>query len=487
VTVLCQGRRLDLLLPAAMACGELVPMLLRLLVRDPALERVGGDRNQAAGSAPTEVAVEVVELVAWQLVRVGGAPLSYSQTLGAAGVLDGDVVELRHAAEPRPVVVPGTARDRVEDLVHYRARFWTDRTSRAFANSVALTVAAGLIVPVSQLPLGFAVAGLAGALAVALMALAARMSRRSATVCANLALLIGCAWGFLAGASAYLCQVADQAGSTRTSAMVLAEMVGLSRAASGGANNAAAAIAAAAAGVGAAVLLVSCSLAHQPSAVGFLTALTLVGCSLLVLVIAGVLGLPTTHAANVVAVSAVLAMGGLPRVALLVGGLTNARLPDDPTAFDPRFVRSDGVLTGSIVGVSLVAGVVALVSAATGDRLQQLFAAALGLTLILRSRGFSQVPHAIGPRIAGLLVVVALWATTYRGASHLGQGLLLVVATGGAALAVVSAGRAPSRSLVGRARASRLMNVTEQLSVVLLVILAAGIGGLFAWTAQVLR
>ena len=76
---------------------------------------------------------------------------------------------------------------------------------------------------------------------------------------------------------------------------------------------------------------------------------------------------------------------------------------------------------------------------------------------------------------------------SYCGATHVEQGLLLVVATGGVAVAMVLMGRLSTRSPVGRARASRLLNVAEQLLVVMLVVLAFGTSGLFDWTHQVLR
>jgi len=144
------------------------------------------------------------------------------------------------------------------------------------------------------------------------------------------------------------------------------------------------------------------------------------------------------------------------------------------------------MLTGSVIGVSVIAAAVAVLGSFNADRLQQLFAGGIALTLLFRSRAFSQVPHTIGPRIAGLLVLAALWVASYRGASHFGQGLLLVVATGVVAVAMISVGRLATHSPVGRARANRLLSVAEQFVVAMLVVLTAGTGGLFDWTSRVL-
>ena len=488
VTVLYEGRRLDLLLPSAVTCAELLPMLLRLLLPSAASEIAGVTRNdQHTIQASTNAANGIAELAQWQLSRIGGGPLNTSETLDEAGVLDGDLLEIHRAARPRPVLTGRTARDRVEDLVNHQARYWTDQTSIAFTHIAVLVVAIGLFVPVTQLPLGLAMAGLAGTLAVTILLVATTMASRSAAACANLALLTGCAWACLAGTSAFVCQVADRGSSTRTAAVVLTELLVLPGPVPGWLGSAAVTFDAVTVGAATALLLAVCSTAHQPAAVVYVAALTMIVCSLLAMVAAVMLGLPAMATAKVIAVSALLTMGGLPRAALLAGGLTNVHVIGDTTTFDKRFDRSDRILAGGVIGVSFVAAVVAVLGSFTGSRLDQLFAGGVGLTLLLRSRAFSQIPHAAGPRIAGLLVLASLWVTSYRGATHVEQGLLLVVATGGVAVAMVSMGRLTTRSPVGRARASRLLSVAEQLLVVMLVVLAVGTSGLFDWTHQVLR
>ena len=477
VTVLCKGRRLDLALPSAVPCAELLPVLLRLLV--PAQPVRAGVEQIDVPAAP--------ELITWQLTTIAGPPISAADTLASSGVLDGDLLELRAVGSDAPTMVNGTVRDRIEDVVTDRARSWTDRTSRMFVHTAVVMVSAGLLVPVTQLPLGMSLAGLAGVFAAAVSVMAAAMVHRSAIdgstqTGAAIMLLVGCSWAWLAGTTAILSQVAvGPAMSGRSTIAVLAELLSRPATVPGWP-----AIPTFAVGGLVALGLAACLMAYQPAAVVHVAALVVVVGALLILTAAVAVGVPATNAGIVLAVCAVLAIGGLPRAALLAGGLSNNELAGDPAALAMRFDRSDRVLTGSVIGVSLVAAAVALPAAFMADRWWQLFAGGIGLVLLLRSRSFSQVPHAVGPRIAGTVVFGALWVHAYRGAAAGVPGLLLVLAVGAVAAAMAVAGRRPADSPVGWARVSRLLGVTEQLTVVLLVVLAAGICGLFDWMSQIL-
>lgn len=482
VTVLCQGRRLDLALPSSVPCGELMPVLLRLLV--PA--RPVDLPEHQHGQTVLDAADKVPELKVWQLAPIAGPPIGVDESLRSAGILDGDLVELRSAGIPGPVMLNGTVRDRIEDVVTDHSRFWTGGTTQLVVHSAVVTVSAGLLIPVARLPPGLALAGLAGMVAVLIAVIAATMVRRSADSVAAVALLVGCGWAWLAGTTAFLSQVTLPGLSEPRSigvagAAVIADLLSRPGQASG-----VPAISAVAVGGLAALLLAACAVAHQPAALTHTTALLVVVGWLLVLAAGVLLGIPVINTGSALAVCAVLSMGGLPRAALLAGGLTNSALVVEPDVLDVRFARSDRVLTGSIIGVSLVAATVAVPAAFVGDRLLDLFAGGIGLALLLRSRAFSQIPHAIGPRIAGPLAFGALWVAAYRSATGPGAGLLLVLATCAVAVAMAAAGRRPADSPVGWARASRLLTVTEQLLVVLLVVLATGICGLFDWLSRIL-
>ncbi|NRQ39082.1 type VII secretion integral membrane protein EccD [Nonomuraea sp. NN258] len=92
VTIVGPRRKADLALPADIPLPHVLPGLLR------ALDEVGGDAAAAPG---------------WTLQRLGGAPLDLGQSLGALGVLDGEILYLR----PRAAILPPTLYDDVADVV----------------------------------------------------------------------------------------------------------------------------------------------------------------------------------------------------------------------------------------------------------------------------------------------------------------------------------------------------------------------------------
>ena len=70
--------------------------------------------------------------VAFTLAKVGGQSLSLSQSLGEAGVHDGDVIELRAFSAPsRPAFIEDV-RDAIEDSVDTAGGAWTTRSTVTF-------------------------------------------------------------------------------------------------------------------------------------------------------------------------------------------------------------------------------------------------------------------------------------------------------------------------------------------------------------------
>ena len=100
VTVVSGTRRVDLALPSALPVADVVPQVLRFC-------------------APEESSDGPVEFT---LAKIGGQSLSLSQSLGEAGVHDGDVIELRAFSAPsRPAFIEDV-RDAIEDSVDTRGR-----------------------------------------------------------------------------------------------------------------------------------------------------------------------------------------------------------------------------------------------------------------------------------------------------------------------------------------------------------------------------
>ena len=446
VTVVSGGTRMDIALPASVPSGDLLPSLVRLLA--------------ASGSRPP--------VERWELCRVGGAVIPAAETLSAAGVLHGDVLFFRTpepgGAQGRPT--GGSMRDRVEDIVAGHGLIWTADTTARFTAWVASTVGAVLIIPAmgaagSTLILPSAMA------AIVLGLLAVVQARRSFSVAAA-CLAIGCLWAMVAGWS-WLADVPQwlQTGTSAASTPNPSQVPG-----------------AIALGAGVAGLLAAASIVGYPAALIHLTIAATVAGSALAVTALSTTRVPLVDISAAAALTAVLAIGVVPRFGLALGGLSATGGEAPSPRLDNRVRRSDRLLIGMIGGLSAVAVLGALPAALSADRWQQLLAGAIGVGLLLRSRIYSQMPHVVGPRTAGVVVLLVLWFGIARAQSLTG-GLLFVVPITvlgvGALLAAVLPGMTP----VVRARVGRLLNGAELVLVVAAVVLVAGVLGLFDWVGAV--
>lgn len=180
VTVVGPRRKADLALPADIPIPNVLPSLLR------ALGEVGGDAAAAPG---------------WTLQRLGGAPLDLGQSLGALGVLDGEILYLR----PREAILPPALYDDVADVVASRVRegrgAWTSKHARVLGASGAagLLVLGAVGLALSGMP-GLTVTIAAALLALLLVVTGALLSR--AVGDSQVGALVGHAalpYGFVAG------------------------------------------------------------------------------------------------------------------------------------------------------------------------------------------------------------------------------------------------------------------------------------------------
>lgn len=437
VTVICERRRVDLALPAMVPVADLLPALLRIF-------------------APDESSLQ------WELAPIGRPALSGTDTLETAGILTGEVLLLQSVDERRPAP-PASLRDHLEEVVQDLDRALTAPTSTLFLFWLTALLGALLLVPAAGLAGGPGIAlqgTVAGVLLVTAIA-AARVENSVAAAC----LSISCGWAGLAGWTA-------SAAAGPVSGIVGAAV--------------------------AAWLLAMVALLGYPGALMHGAALGVAagGAGLAGVIVAA--GGPPSDVALGTAVVAVLLIGAAPRVVLAAAGLTAAAgtWPPGADAHPPaaegrsadatgsaRFRRADRLLTGSLMGLSLLALVAALPSAVAGDAGNRVFAVGVGAALLLRSRLFSQVPHVLGLRIAGVAVLGGVWFGWYSTAPVLHGLLLLLPVVAAAALAAVAA-MTQVAGRVGRARAARVLDLAEQLLVAALVIGASGLMGLFEWIAR---
>lgn len=434
VTVVSGQRKVDLALPSALPVADVVPQVLRYCV-------------PPGQSEPTS----------WTLARLGGVPLSLTQTLAEAGVLDGEVLELRgEATSVRPALVEDV-RDALEDSVDASGGWWTPRTTVTFACVVTAVVLA-LLAGATWFQSGalravgwdaVTVSLISAATALALTAWASFVAPSwTAQVCAAVAM----AWAYLAGAS-----IGEVVGLGPQTQLLLAGLL-------------------VALAAGAARAFTAAAIPHVAAAV----VLVLTAVAVAVAELAQVDPAQVRRAAPVLCL---LAVGIAPRVSLSVGGLASAdyrvrhagRLSD--VQLVSRYRQSNGLLIGATVGVALVVVWGSLHLTASDNPWDRYLAISVGLVALLRSRVFSRVQHLVALRVAGVVVLAVQLLRLSDDVPRLRPWLVVLYAVGGAALVAVSS---LQMSDITRARVKRLLNLLEFLLVVDMVVVACGALGVFA-------
>jgi type VII secretion integral membrane protein EccD len=438
VTVVTADRTVDLALPSALPLADVLPAVMRL---------ASPDYPGAGPTSPTS----------WTLGRVGAASLPLSQSLADAGVLDGDVLELRaRQEEVRPALVEDV-RDAVEDSVDAAGGVWTTRTTGSFtvlagAAVLGVLALAALASGAVLLPGWVAEVGAPAAAAAAVAALlgatwwAGRFAR---SVDAGLAAVAAMLWGAVLGRSLF----EDVAVTNPTRLLAAVGALALVSAV--------------------AVLLTRAAVGHAAAAAVLLAAATAHA-------LAAWLEQPVGDAVRVLPVAALLSAGVLPRLSLSVGGLASAdyrvrhvgRL--DLSTLRQRYRASNALLVGALVGVALVVTCCSMLLDAFGDDWDQTLAMTLAVAALLRSRLFSRTQHMLPLRVAGLAV---LGFAVVRFAVDHDVWLPWLAAVAASVLVVGLALASLPMSQITRARVKRTLNIVEFLVIVdLLVVLAGALG-----------
>ncbi|MCW2838530.1 MAG: hypothetical protein JWR55_13 [Aeromicrobium sp.] len=435
VTVVTAERTIDLALPSSLPLADVLPQVMRYAAPD------------TAPGSPTS----------WTLAPLGGATLALSQTLSDAGVLDGDVLELRAQQDDvRPATVEDV-RDTVEDSVDASGGVWSTLTTRSYT----ILLGSALL---ALLGVGSWVAnrvGGAGALAEAGDPVPAGVV---------VAVLLFATWW-----AATLARVLD-AQVAAAAAMVWAGVLGASigeRADVDTWEVLAFAVVAVAVIAGVARLLTPAATAHLAAA----AVLLVVGLSHAVV---DVTSAPVEQATRILPVLALLTVGTIPLISLSVGGVASAdyrvrhvgRL--DLPALQARYRASNAVLVGSLVGIALVVVWGGIALDLRDEPWDRTLAISLAVAATLRSRLFSRTPHMLPLRTAGL-VVLAFVASQFT-IEHADAAPYLAVVVAAAMLAAIGLTSTPMSDIT-RARVKRLLNVLEFLVVVdLLVVLCGAVG-----------
>ncbi|MBF8185447.1 type VII secretion integral membrane protein EccD [Nonomuraea sp. K274] len=445
VTVVGPRRRADLALPADIPLPHVLPGLLR------AMGELGGDAIAAPG---------------WTLQRLGGAPFDLGQSLGALGVLDGEILYLR----PREVALPPARYDDVADVVATGVREgrgkWEARHTRALGGGAAsgLLVAGAVVLATGGLtPMVTAI--VAGALAVVLAGVGMAMSR--AVGDSGAGALVGYAalpYAFLAGllAPAAGGGLADLGAAQLLGALACTALVatlGGTAIADGVPGFLGTAIASMAGAVGAAVVMVTGASAAGVAAV---------------------------------CVAVVMALG--PLVPVLSFKLARVPLPPMPANAeelrgDNQQLDSDSVLertgaaqryaTGMVIGITLAGIGANALLVAEGRWIAVAMSLVLSFTQLMRARVFQGVGQRLWLLLAGFagLVAVAVEIATQVGGVAAVAAVLGLLWT---AMVVVGMGvwlpNGRPSPFWGRAA-----DIVEWLLIVALVPLALGVLDVYAW------
>jgi type VII secretion integral membrane protein EccD len=426
VTVVNGSRRVDLALPSALPIADVVPQLLRFCTPD--------ERPDAPA--------------AWTLSRLGGTNLGLGHSLADAGVLDGEILELRSVeAATRPAYVEDV-RDAVEDAVDSSGGQWRSRTTVSFVLAVA-AIAVGMtaLLPFTREP--HATAGITTAAIVAALCVTGGWwgTGRAHPAAIQLAVAAGWVWGGVGGWLA-----GTSSGWPRLAAF--------------------------AAGAAGALLVAAAARVVTPLATAHLAGFV---------VLAAAAGLAAggggdiTVPRRVAAVLAVLVIGALPRAAVSVGGLATADyrvrksqlLTQQEIA--ARVRQSNALLFGGLVGIAVVGILAGVGLAYSHDGWDRLLGLAVGVGFLLRSRVFSRVLHMSPLRVAGV-VVLAAQGVRIGSLPEVRPWLPVLVAVAGGLL--VALGAAPLSDIT-RARVKRALNWTESVVVVVTIALAAAGLGLY--------
>jgi type VII secretion integral membrane protein EccD len=375
------------------------------------------------------------EGVQWYLSRVGHGPLDEAISLHDNAVHDGELLLLATAPTPQPVRVPD---DPWHALVETRDHQGVPRPAVAAAGLGAATFGAaglawaGVVTPAT----GHAVT--AGAIAVT--AATAAIARPRAHVVGTLsviAVMFGAIAGFLA--------VPDRpstANALLASAVALASSILLVRVTRRGALCLTA-------------LATTAALTAAATACGAAWAL------------------PITTTGAVLAALALGALGASPRLAIAAAGLAHA--DDDFAESTPQATEAHRSLTGLVGGSAAAAalGAALVASAIPSGTIAVLFAAVVGLVMVLRARTHADMRRRITLVAAGMTAVAASGAAFVI--SHPGQADWVSVVAIAAGIGMLGRGFGAPENLLAR----RAVDVVEYVALAAVLPLACWVGDLY--------
>jgi type VII secretion integral membrane protein EccD len=445
VTVVTPTTRVDLALPLQATVAEVVTQVVSL---------VGLDDADPAGSAG-----------GWLLSRLGDSPFVAGRSVVATDIADGDVLYLTRRSDRLPPALFDDVIDAVAEATRTRADGWTAAATRrtAVAAAAALAVAGTAVTATAGAPWG-------GAVAIAV------------TVAAVLVIAGGA--------------ISRAAGDSVVGAVVaMAALPAATWAAARSVTDPAALVPSGPAALllaGAALTLtaVVAAIAVGDALTPFLAVVVAGSTATVAGLVALVGGVPALHVASATAVLAMLAVPGLPMLAVRLARLPWPTIPVDMAEFrrDETVTtgeemltvarRTQGLLTALVVAVVAIQVPCLVVLVLDGSPWSLVLATVLGLALALRARQLLGVVARLTLLVAGLAVPAAVAAVLLADGEHWWR-LAAAPAAVLVATAVVGYGLAVPRRAASP-YAGRLLDVTEFLAVAALLPLLGVVLGLYA-------
>ncbi|MBQ1083457.1 type VII secretion integral membrane protein EccD [Nocardiopsis sp. B62] len=361
VTVSGPQRWVDLALPDTVPVAALMPKILGVCLPEE-------EGNEAAG---------------WVLTTPEDHVLRFEDSLGAAGIADGDVLMLRRETAPSRPQYVDDVRGAVEDRVDESSGFWSHSTTFAFGLLFSALVPLLVLAVMSWLRPSAVYPGVAalGLILTLLQVVVAR--RRAMHVIADILFVTSAGWGGAVGSLLGFVVTAEP----QTQNILILGLAG-ALIASGVAWT-----------VDQAGLPCLTALAFICLTGGALTAVTLF--------------LDIQQGARALALVLVLCIGGLPRLALVMGGLSalDYRVVNSggvPTErFEETLNTSDRLLLGVVLGSAVSATAVVSLLLWSGEGTpDSLLVLTLSFLLLLRSRLFARIRHVLPLRVGGVTGVV---------------------------------------------------------------------------------
>lgn len=370
VTVVAPQTRIDVALPADVAVADLLPMLLEM-----ARERTPDGGSSHGG---------------WCLAKLGESPMQPGRTLGSAGVVDGDMLQLRRRSESPPPPLFDDVVDAIAVSSPDSYRPWTPRTARTLGQVAggAALAAAAIALFLSGPSLAAAItAGGAAVLAVAMGGVVTRVFGDVGT-----GVLVGAGglpMAFIAGLYTVPGPGIDRPNLLLACVLVLVL--------------AAAAILVLGAGVTTFVSAATAAV-YGAGAAGFGTAVAH----------------PAAGIAAGTAALAILLLSALPRLTIQLARLPLPTVPGsaedlkedtgfpDYASIERRAGLAHEYMTGMLIGSGAVTAICAILLAGSGRFWGQLLAVVVTLVMLLRARTYANGTQAIALLVAGMVAAAGL-------------------------------------------------------------------------------